>query len=279
MERHTLVPLHTHTGHNTELTFPPVQFPLWGSGDQNLFSPLIRFNKAWRKEDLSAHRGRDYLSQGGNTGLDEDACWLIGINGSESSSTGAWEGGKGSKCCVFLTDYPSVQLITVAQSFLRFSAVLFSVSLLVYLPKCREWNLTFFSIFAMLLGGDVVHNSRFSHLVYSLTPFSLFFLSHSVLLPLLPAVNDWSGTDRPPLRSVLLQRCPLSCFSFFLSLCRLPPSTYLLASRSVSVSINHFTICIIPERWFCLVLIGCQGVWETEVPSLPTVHFSLPGAM
>lgn len=71
--------------------------------------------------------------------------------------------------------------------------VLFPVSLLVDLPKCGDWSLTFFLIFVTLLvgeGGDVVHNSRFSHLVYPLIPFSLFFLSHSFILPLLPAVND-----------------------------------------------------------------------------------------
>lgn len=44
----------THRGHGTQLTSPPVQFPLWGSRDQNLFPPLIQFNRAWQKAFISA---------------------------------------------------------------------------------------------------------------------------------------------------------------------------------------------------------------------------------
>lgn len=138
-----------------------------------------------------------------------------------------------------------------------------------YLPHCS--------------GGDVVHNSRFSHLIYSLNPPSLFFfsLSLSFLLSLLPAVNDWSGTDRPPLRSVLLQRCPLSCFYLFLSLRRLPLSTYLSAIHSVSVSINHLRRLWLFHHARVMVLSGvnrlsgCFG----DRGAVITNHtfFSLPG--
>lgn len=188
----------------------------------------------------------------GKTGLDEDKCWLIGINWIISSlmfiqtplPQGRGKERKGGKRCLLgwlsLCSPAAAALTTCQISIVRalffffFSpprfcfCFIFRLSLLVYLPKCREWSLTFFSIFATLLGGgDVVHNSRFSHLVYSLTPPSLFFsLSHSFLLLfllLLPAVNDWSGTDRPPLRSVLLQRCPLLFLLIRFSLC--PPSS------------------------------------------------------
>lgn len=131
-----------------------------------------------------------------------------------------------------------------------------------YLPHCSE--------------RDVFHNSRFSHVVYSLTLFSLFFPPVS-LIPSPSHVNDWSGTDRPPLRSVLLQHCPLLSLLFPFPVSFTSIHLSLGDSLCLFFSINHFTVCacfIIPEWWFCLVLIGCQGVWETVVLSLLTVHFS-----
>lgn len=86
------------------------------------------------------------------------------------------------KYIVYWTDYITVQSLLlrhlvslIVRAFFSFVACIVFISLLVFLPQYRERSLTFFSIFAMLLGEDIVHNSRISHLVYSLTPFTHFF--------------------------------------------------------------------------------------------------------
>lgn len=92
-----------------------------------------------------------------------------------------------------------------------------------------------------------------------------FFSFLSLLLWLLLVVSLWTGTDRPPLRFVLLQPCPLSLVSSdFLPLCRSPAATCLWATATV----NHVTVCgffITSERWSCLALMGCWSVLQTQV--------------
>lgn len=86
------------------------------------------------------------------------------------------------------------------------SPVLLSVSLLICLPMCGEWSSTFFSIFAPTLWGDVAHNSRFSHLVFS---HSFFFVSHSFYVGSKRLI--WDSQASPAL-------CPTSVLSSLMPL-------------------------------------------------------------
>lgn len=132
---------------------------LWGSGDQNLLSPVIQFNKAWEKEGLSAHRGKlTSPKEKKNSHMltyDGDKSWLIGINliisshvYLDSSLIETWVVEKGGKCCLNQLIIPLFSCCwadNLSKSHclsFTFSKVLcphyFSVSLLIYLPKCSE---------------------------------------------------------------------------------------------------------------------------------------------
>ena len=89
-----------------------------------------------------------------------------------------------------------------------------------YLPHCS--------------GGDVVHNSRFSHLVYSLTPPSLFFFPIS-LIPSLSLAGSkrliWDRQTSPAL-------CPTSALSSLLFLLIPFPPTFTSIHLSLSDSLR-----------------------------------------
>lgn len=216
MERHTSSPTHTHTEDSWH--FQPMQLPLWGSKGPKSLLGTRSVQQSLAKRKFSSTLGQSLpVSKRKN----RPTCWLIKFFSKPCSFRISFHKAlqrKESMSVSFgliISLFSADNLSKYHHQSLIFSEVLspvlFSSFLLLYLPKWREQSLTFFSIFATLLRGDVVHNSRFSHLVYSLSFFTLV-----PSLSLLPAVNDWSGTDRPPLRSVLLQRCPLSCFSLFL---------------------------------------------------------------
>lgn len=90
-----------------------------------------------------------------------------------------------------------------------------------YLPHCS--------------GGDVVHNSRFSHLIYSLNPPSLFFFFPISLIPSLSLAGSkrliWDRQTSPAL-------CPTSALSSLLFLLIPFPPSFTSIHLSLSDSLR-----------------------------------------
>lgn len=163
------------------------------------------------------------------------------------------------KYIVCWTDYITVQSlllrhlvkVSLSEPFFSFVACIVFISLLVFLPQYRERSLTFFSIFAMLLGEDIVHNSRISHLVYSLTPFTHFFpISHSFLAGSKRLI--WDRKASPAL-------CPTSTLSSLL---------FLLISFSQSFTSFHLSL----NKSLSLLIISLFHSFTVAVTSHESDH-------
>lgn len=149
MERHTLVPLQTQrTQHTVDISTRADP----SSGIRGPKSVLVTHSV---QQSLTK---RGFISTLGQSlpdskKLDGDKCWLIGLNWIISSfmfiqnllPQGCGKETKGVNAVSFGLIIPLFSCCcadTLSEPYFLwgFASVLFSVSLLVYLPKCREWS-------------------------------------------------------------------------------------------------------------------------------------------